>query len=212
MVELALRTALAVSAQNEFDRESHQDTRACLPACECVRWLRGRIFGCPPARKVHLPKSHVCGRRAQGSHEGPFQNHDERVVQGPSRDDFRDHIPGFEFGIEDGTKLGREIGDGIFGEHTHGPNLSLLSFRTILRRGYFPGILMKKLRPSVSSISTAERANLRNALAVLTSSTDLLSKYVDRITRDQRDAQFAALMSSAAEVQRGVEKMLEGVE
>ena len=61
-------------------------------------------------------------------------------------------------------------------------------------------------------MSAAERANLRDALAVLASSTDLLSKYMDRITRAQRDAQFAALISSAAEVQRGVEKMLEGVE
>jgi hypothetical protein len=58
-------------------------------------------------------------------------------------------------------------------------------------------------------MTAAERLALRDALAVVVSCVELLARHVDRLPRERRDAQFAALLSSTAEVQRGFERMLE---
>ena len=69
---------------------------------------------------------------------------------------------------------------------------------------------MKRPRPAAPIFPDARRTALRDALAVLVSSAGLLARHIDRLPREKRDAQFAALNTAAAEVQTGVELLLEG--
>lgn len=66
---------------------------------------------------------------------------------------------------------------------------------------------MKKTRPPI--LTTEGRTALCEAVAVLVSSAGLLARHIDRLPREKRDAQLAALNAAAAEVQRGVELLLE---
>ena len=50
---------------------------------------------------------------------------------------------------------------------------------------------------------------LRDSMTVLVSSASLLAHYIDRLPREKRERQLAALRAAAAEVQQGVELMLE---
>ena len=61
-----------------------------------------------------------------------------------------------------------------------------------------------------SMLTSVQRTALRDAVAVLVSSAGLLARHIDRLPRDKRDAQLAALNLAAAEVQSGVELLLEG--
>lgn len=60
------------------------------------------------------------------------------------------------------------------------------------------------------AITDVQRTALRDAVAVLVSSAGLLARHLDRLPREKRDSQFAALTSAAAEVQAGVDLLLEG--
>ena len=52
------------------------------------------------------------------------------------------------------------------------------------------------------------RTSLRDAVAVLVSSADILSAHYDRLPKDRRIAQLAALSSAAAEVELHVDLLL----
>lgn len=69
---------------------------------------------------------------------------------------------------------------------------------------------MKRPQSRTPALTDARRTALRDALAVLVSSAGLLARHIDRLPREKRDAQFAALNLAAAEVQTGVEFLLEG--
>jgi hypothetical protein len=56
----------------------------------------------------------------------------------------------------------------------------------------------------------ANRMALRDAVAVLVSSAGILARHIDRLPRGRREAQFSALLTAAAEVEKGVELLLEG--
>lgn|GEM_PF-4827009 len=68
---------------------------------------------------------------------------------------------------------------------------------------------MKTVRRRAPNFTSVQRAALRDAVTVLVSSAALLARHLDRLPRDKRDAQFAALQAAAAEIQQGVELMLE---
>jgi hypothetical protein len=70
---------------------------------------------------------------------------------------------------------------------------------------------MKKARAAAPAITPAQRAALRDSVAVLVSSAGLLAHHIDRLPREKRDAQLVALGIAAAEVQSGVELLLEGI-
>jgi len=63
---------------------------------------------------------------------------------------------------------------------------------------------------SPKTAAAAQRIALRDAVAVLLSSAGLLARHIDRLPLAKREAQFAALLSAADEVEKGVELLLEG--
>ena len=67
-----------------------------------------------------------------------------------------------------------------------------------------------KTPPRKATPVIADSPALRDAVAVLVSSAELLARHVDRLSREKRDTQFAALLAAAAEVQNGIEILLGG--
>lgn len=68
---------------------------------------------------------------------------------------------------------------------------------------------MKTAKSAPLLLTAVQRMALRDSMAVLVSSAGLLARHIDRLPREKRDAQLAALNDAAAEVQRGVELLLE---
>ncbi|HEX2748408.1 MAG TPA: hypothetical protein VHM91_10450 [Verrucomicrobiales bacterium] len=62
--------------------------------------------------------------------------------------------------------------------------------------------------PPVLSLA-AQRAALRDAVAVVLSSAELLQRHIDRMPRPTRDRQLAVLRSAAISVLSGVELLVE---
>ena len=68
----------------------------------------------------------------------------------------------------------------------------------------------RRMKSRPPKITAAQRAALRDAVAVLVSSAGLLARHIERLPREKRDAQFAVLSAAAAEVLAGVELLMEG--
>jgi hypothetical protein len=61
-----------------------------------------------------------------------------------------------------------------------------------------------------SSRTDEQRTALRDAVAVVLSSAELLERHIDRMSRSTRDHQLTVLRSAAMEVLCGVELLAEG--
>jgi hypothetical protein len=70
--------------------------------------------------------------------------------------------------------------------------------------------MKKPNRAATHANTAANRLALRDAVAVLVSSAGILARHVDRLPPASRESQFAALLKAAADVETGVELLLEG--
>ena len=64
-------------------------------------------------------------------------------------------------------------------------------------------------KPSSARSSAVQRAALRDAVAVVLSSAELLHRHIDRMSQTTRDRQLAVLRSAAIEVQFAVDLLVE---